>query len=416
MSFDYLRGKVKVLEERVAYHFEKNEWKLKNGKEDIRLLDLCRARSKPFYLYDLDDAVLRAAAFQKSGAQIHYAMKANSHPRLLKTFAQIGLGADVVSLGEMQLALKSGFKPEKIIFSGVGKDREDLEAALAQKILQINVESFEELQQLESICQSQNRSVDIAIRLNIHLTAPTHKNIQTSTPDSKFGLDMRQLPDVLAWLKNGRKVQLKSLTVHIGSQIMDASVFERMSAEMGKLFAQVKADGFPLARLDLGGGLGIDYQTNGAEDLGRLDEYLKAVMGSHKSGAQVFLEPGRFLVARMGVLLAKTIYVKKAVEHKFLILNAGMNNLMRPALYDSYHRILPVEVRNPSKKEKYTIVGPICESTDTFAEGREIPEVESGDWVAFFDAGAYGAVMANTYNQSPLPEEITFLNGIQEIS
>jgi diaminopimelate decarboxylase len=245
----------------VGYQFESGEWKLNNGGRSFPLNEICSSRSKPFYLYDLDDAVLRASAFAKSGAQVHYAMKANSNFRLLKTFAGLGLGADVVSLGEMQLALKAGFAPAKIIFSGVAKDREDLEAALAQNILQINAESFEELKALESICQAQNRQVAVALRLNILLTAPTHKNIQTSTPDSKFGLDMRQLPEVLEWLKGGRKIQLKALTVHIGSQIMDAGVFELMAKEIGRLYREVKASGFPLERLDLGGGLGIDYQT-----------------------------------------------------------------------------------------------------------------------------------------------------------
>lgn len=400
----------------MAYLFEQGEWKLKNGGLEFRLNEICSTRSKPFYLYDLDDAVLRASAFVRSGAQVHYAMKANSNPRLLKTFAGLGLGADVVSLGEMQLALKSGFTPDKIIFSGVAKDREDLEAALAQNILQINVESFEELKQLESICQTHGRTADVALRLNILLTAPTHKNIQTATPDSKFGLDMRQLPEVLEWLKGERKIRLKALTVHIGSQIMDVGVFELMAKETGRLFAEVKASGFPLERLDLGGGLGIDYQSTGAEDLVRLDEYLKVLMKNHGTGAKIFLEPGRFLVARMGVLLARVVYVKQSIDRKFLILNAGMNNLMRPALYDSYHRIEAIKPKSTGTKETYTVVGPICESTDKFAENRELARMENGEWVGIFDAGAYGAVMANTYNQSPLPEEWSYLNGQLEIS
>lgn len=400
----------------MAYVFDQGEWKLKNGGLEFRLNEICSTRSKPFYLYDLDDAVLRASAFLRSGARVHYAMKANSHPRLLKTFASLGLGADVVSLGEMQLALKSGFSPKKIIFSGVAKDREDLEAALAQNILQINVESFEELKHLESICVSLGRTVDVALRLNILVTAPTHKNIQTSTPDSKFGLDMRQLPEVLEWLRVGRKVNLKALTVHIGSQIMDVGVFELMAKEIGRLFTEVKASGFPLERLDLGGGMGIDYQTSGADDLARLDQYLNVVMKNHGTGAEILLEPGRFMVARMGVLLARVVYVKQSPDRKFLILNAGMNSLMRPALYDAFHRIEAVKPKSLDAKEKYTVVGPICESTDKFAEHREMARVESGEWVAIFDAGAYGAVMANTYNQSPLPQEWSYLNGQLEIS
>lgn len=398
----------------MAYIFEQGEWRA-NNREKTSLIGLTANRARPFYFYNLDDAIERAKVFAKNPVRTHFAMKANSHARLLKGFQTLGLGVDVVSLGEMEKALRLGFDPQKIIFSGVGKDREDLEAAISRRILQVNVESFEELQHLESLCQEKRTEMDIALRLNIHLTAPTHKHIQTSTPESKFGLDLRQLPEVLQWLKNGRRVKLKSLTVHIGSQIMDLSIFEQMGREMGKIFNEVKAQGFALERLDLGGGLGIDYKTSGEEDLGRLDQYMKSLLASHGTGAEVILEPGRFLVARMGVLLAKVIYVKKTLDRQFVILNAGMNCLMRPALYQSYHRIEPLVTATGTPKETYTIVGPLCESTDTFADQRTIPQVKSGDWVAIFDAGAYGAVMANTYNESAFPEQWSSFNGAMEV-
>ncbi len=383
------------------------------GKTD--LVQLTANHSRPFYFYNLDDAVTRARAFMKHGTRVHYAMKANSNARLLQAFAREGLGVDVVSLGEMQKALALGLDPKKIIFSGVGKDREELESALQHRILQINVESFEELQHLEAICQERRAHMDIALRLNIHLEAPTHKNIQTATPESKFGLDQRQLPDVLGWLKaSPRRVKLKSLTVHIGSQILDVPVFEKMSVEIGKIYSGVKAQGFSLERLDLGGGLGIDYKTKGEDDLARLEQYMKVLLQSHATGAEIMLEPGRFLVARMGVLLAKVVYVKKTADRQFVILNAGMNNLMRPALYQSYHRIEPLAPREGS--ENYSIVGPICESTDVFAADRRMNVVERGDWVGIFDAGAYGAVMANTYNESQLPAEWSVLNGAMEVT
>lgn len=383
------------------------------GKTD--LVQLTENHTRPFYFYDLDDAVVRARAFMKSGARVHYAMKANSNSRLLRALAAEGLGVDVVSLGEMQKALSLGLDPKKIIFSGVGKDREELESAIRHKILQINVESFEELQHLEGLCQELRAEIDIALRLNIHIEAPTHKHVQTATPESKFGLDQRQLPDVLGWLKaSSRRVKLKSLTVHIGSQILDVPVFQRMSVEIGKIFSGVKAQGFALERLDLGGGLGIDYKTKGEEDMPRLQEYFSALLNSHGTGAEIMLEPGRFLVARMGVLLAKVVYVKKTADRQFVILNAGMNNLMRPALYQSYHRIEPLLPR--AGEENYSIVGPICESTDVFAADRRIAKVERGDWVGIFDAGAYGAVMANTYNESQLPEEWSVLGGAMEVT
>lgn len=397
------------------YIFENGEWQMRGPTGTQPLSNFTEGRSRAFYLYDMDDAIERGKAFVKHPVRTHFAMKSNSHPRLLKAFQALGMGVDVVSLGEMQKAMACGFAPQKIIFSGVGKDREELEAALQHKILQVNVESFEELQHLEALAAERKTVMDIALRLNIHIEAPTHKNIQTATKESKFGIDQRQLPEVLTWLKSKKSVQLKSLTVHIGSQILDHSVFEKMSLEMGKIFKGVQEQGFPLARIDLGGGLGIDYKTDGREDLPRLEEYLKVLLKSHQTGAEVILEPGRFLVARMGVLMAKVIYVKKTLDRQFLILNAGMNSLMRPALYQAFHRIEPIEPKGKAQ-ETYDVVGPICESTDIFAEQRSMAKAERGDWLAIFDAGAYGAVMANTYNESALPEEWSMLGGVLEVS
>lgn len=390
-------------------------WKLQQTTGSWLLQELAERNVRPFYLYDLDDAVARADRFVKSGAQVHFAMKANSLPRLLRAFAGRGLGADVVSLGEMQLAMACGIAPGKIIFSGVAKGPEELRAAISQRLFQINVESFEELQALEQIAREMGASADVALRLNIHLDAPTHKHIQTATSESKFGLDIRQLGAVLDWMKSRPSIRLKALAVHIGSQILDVSVFRSMSRTMGELFRDVAHQGFPLERLDLGGGLGLDYKSTGEEDLDTLDRYLDAVMASHRSPARIVLEPGRFLVARMGVLLAQVVYVKRALERNFLILNAGMNCLMRPALYQAYHRIVPLSKRDANDTETYTIVGPICESTDVFADARTLPKMQPGDWVAVFDAGAYGAVMANTYNESPLPAQWSVLSGQMEV-
>jgi diaminopimelate decarboxylase len=390
-------------------------WSLRQTEGIWSLQSLAEKSPRPFYVYDLDDALARADRFLKSGAHIHYAMKANSLPRLIRAFAARGLGVDVVSLGEMQLALASGVSPRKIIFSGVAKGPEELRAAVGHRILQINVESFEELQALEQIARDSGTSADVALRLNIHLEAPTHKHIQTATSASKFGLDIRQLGSALDWLKTHPALRLKSLAVHIGSQILDVSAFQAASQTMGELFKDVAQQGFPIERLDLGGGLGLDYKTTGEEDFHRLDHYLDTVMTAHKSPARLILEPGRFLVARMGVLLAQVVYVKRALERNFLILNAGMNCLMRPALYQAYHRIEPLYVRDPDDRETYTIVGPICESTDVFADARNLPRMRPGDWVGVFEAGAYGAVMANTYNESQLPSQWSVLNGKWEV-
>lgn len=396
----------------MAFQLENNKWMLKTKALDLVLSEVVKTHARPFYLYNLEDALTRADRFLDSKLSVHYAMKANSCPRLLRELAHKGLGVDVVSLGELQKALACGFAPRRLIFSGVAKDREELEAALHHKIFQINVESFEELQLLQQICVEKNFNADVALRLNINLTAPTHQHVQTATPDSKFGLDMAQLPAVLDFLRAGKHLRLKGIATHIGSQIEDLDIFANMAAKMGQLYEDISRQRFPLERLDLGGGLGIDYRTGGEEDLARADEYLRRLKTSHGTSAQVLIEPGRFLVARMGLLLAKVIYVKKTSTQNFVILNAGMNYLMRPALYQAYHRISALDV--VAEKARYTVVGPICESTDKFAVDREMSAVKRGDWIGVFDVGAYGATMANTYNESPLPVEWSLLNGVWE--
>jgi diaminopimelate decarboxylase len=397
----------------MGFEQKNGQWVLQQECGEWPLRHFLERERRPFYLYDLDDARARARAFVKSGAKIHYAMKANSHPRLLKMLAQEGLGVDVVSLGELQKAVTCGFNPKNIIFSGVGKGREELELAAGKEISQVNVESFEELQLLETVAREMNRTVRAALRINIHVVAPTHKNIQTATEESKFGLDVRQLPEVLEWLRGKDRVKLAGLAVHVGSQIMDVGVFREVSAKMTELLSVVKGRGFAVETLDLGGGLGLDYRESGDKDLQRLPEYFSALL--NHPGYQVCLEPGRFLVARMGMLAAQVVHVKRGINRQFAILNAGMNALMRPALYQAYHRIELISRPAGAVKETYSVVGPLCESTDTFGDGRELPELRPGDWVGIFDAGAYGAVMANTYNEMPRPAEWTVLDGKVEV-
>lgn len=398
----------------MSFVLSNSEWQLIEGANSWPLKNFVQSQRRPFYVYDLSDARERARAFQKGGARVHFAIKANSHPRLLKLLKNEGLGADVVTLGELQKVLALGFEPKDVIFSGVGKGREELAFALQKRIFQINVESFEELQLLARLAKERGQVAEAAIRINVHITAPTHKNIQTATEESKFGLDIRQLPEVLTWLKGQNSIALKGLAVHVGSQIMDVNVFQEVSRKMGDLYREVQSSGFSLGRLDLGGGLGIDYHQGGEQDLARLPDYFKANLESHKTDAQILLEPGRFLVARMGVLMAQVIHVKRGVNLQFAILNAGMNALMRPALYQAFHRIEPIVPRS-GPRQRYNVVGPLCESTDIFGEGRELPELKAEDWVAIFDAGAYGAVMANTYNESGIPAQWSLLDGQLEV-
>lgn len=398
----------------MAFLLKNKRWILNSGAESIDLQGVAEPRSRAFYVYDLQDALTRADIFLQSGMAVHYAMKANNCPRILREFARRGLGADVVSLGELQKALSCGFSPDRVIFSGVAKDHEELAFAVQQKIHQINVESFEELKLLAEICRARRGTAIVGLRLNIRMKAPTHEHVQTANPDSKFGIDMDQLPEILTWAKAHAEIEIKGIATHIGSQIEDLSVFETMARAMGEIYHDLKTQGLPLVRLDLGGGLGIDYATNGEEDLVRAKEYLRVLRTSHGTDAAVSIEPGRFLVARMGALLAKVIYIKKTSAQNFAILNAGMNALMRPALYESFHRIEPLVEKGG--KDRYTVVGPICESTDKFAVDREISRLERGDWLAILDSGAYGATMANTYNEHPLPEQWSYLNGTWEVS
>jgi diaminopimelate decarboxylase len=398
----------------VAFRFDRGEWRV--GDSPMALSEFTRHRRRPFYFYNLDDAVKRAKLFRSSGAEAHFAMKSNSNPRLLKTFAALGLGADVTSLGELQKAMACGFDPGHIVFSGVGKDREDLEFAVRQGVGQINVESFSELKMLNEVAAECGRDARLAFRVNIHLRAPTHSYVQTANRDSKFGLERDQLPEALAFVKKNPRLKLVSLAVHIGSQIEDLSVFSEMGRQTGDLYRGIAAEGFALGGLDLGGGLGIDYKSSGEGDFALIEKYLKAIQGSHGTGARLSLEPGRILVARMGVLLAKVVHLKPTADQEFLILNAGMNQLMRPALYQSYHRIEALKPDPSAGEAVYTVVGPVCESTDKFASARRMAKVQQGDWVGIFDAGAYGATMANHFNENALPEEWTWLDGKLEVT
>lgn len=399
----------------MAFRFEQGEWTIASETRAYPLGELAARAGRPIYVYDLNWLRTRVREF-RSGitAGVHYAMKANSHARLLRLLQSEGCHVDVVSLGELQKAMACGFRANQAIFSGVAKDEEDIRFALAHGILQLNAESFEELKRIAEVGRACGRRAPVALRVNIHLDAPTHKHIQTSTPVSKFGIDIGVLPEVLAWMKTQTDaIAFEGLAVHIGSQILDTGAFEKMAVQTGQLYRDVCAQGFALSRLDLGGGLGIDYTNAGEDDSARLEAYKRALT-KHQTAAQISLEPGRFLVARAGVLLAKVVYIKRGGVRTFAILNAGMNALMRPALYSAYHRILPVRPR-AGAPEAYDVVGPICESTDIFAEARVLAPLEAGDWLGVFEAGAYGAVMANTYNESPLPAQWSLLDDTWEI-
>lgn len=339
------------------------------------------------------------------GFQAHYAVKANSHPELLKLYGKAGMGADVVSGGELKKALDSGIPASKIIFSGVGKTINEVKLAIESGICQINVESPSELVRINKLSNELNKKVTVVLRVNPHVDAKTHKYISTGFRENKFGIDQDSIGECLDVIRDSKNVTLGGLSCHIGSQLLDFSAFKEALQKLKKVYSDIEAQGFKLDRLDIGGGLGISYQENSEADEAILDKYC-AIVKEELTGfkAKIQSEPGRFLIARSGVLITQIQYIKKTPFKNFAIVDSGMNHLIRPALYEAYHRILPTIKRAGSLKAD--VVGPVCESSDFFAKDREFSNLEEGDFLAIADSGAYGFSMVSLYNSFALPREI----------
>lgn len=339
--------------------------------------------------------------------RLHYAIKANFHPEILKVIKNKDCGIDAVSLGEMKQAIACGFLPKDIILSGVAKSEAELTWAVENEIYQINVESQSELQKLIKITERLNKKVNLGLRVNPEVDAGTHPGIATALKDSKFGLDFKSATEAVKFIADQKNLILKSISFHIGSQIMNVGVFEKAIQTVKPFYTEAKKINPTLERLDLGGGLGIDYHdADSDEDLKRWQQ-LEAIYTKELKdfGAFLLLEVGRFLVARSCVLIAKVEVIKKTETKKYLMLDAGMSLLMRPALYQAFHQILPLEKKS-GELEKYTIVGPICESSDVLASDLKFPFIEEGDLVAICDVGAYGASMSSNYNLREEAKEI----------
>ena len=387
--------------------YENNKLVLKKEKESFLIEEIARQQNTPFYLYDLEELRKWCRFFiSQTNLEVFFAVKCNFNKEVLKVFYEESCGADVVSLGEAKLALSAGFPPEKILFSGVGKTAEELEFALSNHFFQINVESFEELQRLLMIAKRKRKKARIGIRINPNIDFDSHPHIKTGLSGHKFGLEESELPALLSLISShSSHLHLQGLSMHIGSQIFDASALLQALARLKKLFYKVKGQGFPLETLDIGGGLGVNYEKAGLEDeRQRLSDFTQGFKKELEDfEGRVLTEPGRFLAAKFGILCAKVEYIKKSPRKKFVILNSGMNHFMRTALYGAKHRILNVFKREG--KEIYDVVGPICETGDTFYKNCLLNIVQEGDWLAIADAGAYGAVMSNNYNlQNPVKE------------
>lgn len=375
-------------------------------------IDLSKLESlpTPFYYYDMSllettiDAIRDAVAGRH--LRLHYALKANCDPRILRAVSEAGFGADCVSGGEIETAIAAGFRPEDIVYAGVGKRDDEILTALRHRIGCINVESVEELGVISQIASSEGLTAPIALRVNPDIDAHTHEYITTGLAENKFGIDRRMLPKALAIVDSLPGLDLIGLHFHIGSQITTMEPYVVLCHRVNKLLDSLRAQGRTFRFIDLGGGLGVDYDDPDANPIAPFGELVETLTDylHLQPGQTIHIEPGRSVVAQCGTLISRVLFIKHGIGRDFMIVDAGMTDLMRPALYNAYHKIenLSAERRGETLVQPYDVVGPVCESTDTFAVERLLPESRRGDIIAFRSAGAYGQTMASTYNLRPL--------------
>ncbi len=379
--------------------------------EDVPLADIAAAVGTPFYVYSTATLLRHYRLFDEAldwGPHlICYAMKAASNLAILRTLAQAGAGMDVVSEGEYLRAKAAGVPGDRIVFSGVGKTEREIRTALAGGIRQFNVESEPELELLSTIATEMGCEAPITIRVNPDVDARTHAKIATGKSENKFGIPISRAREIYAMAGALPGIRVVGLDVHIGSQLTDLEPFEAAYRKVADLTEQLRSDGHEISRLDLGGGLGIPYTLSNQAPPLPLDYAALVRRTVGHLGCEIEIEPGRLIVGNAGILVSSVIYVKSGEGRSFLILDAAMNDLIRPAMYDAWHDIVPVIEPEPGRElAQYDVVGPVCESGDTFARGRMLPSVDSGDLVVFRSAGAYGAVMSSEYNSRPLIPEV----------
>jgi diaminopimelate decarboxylase len=389
-----------------------------NSKNELlfsgqKISDFCSSEV-PRYLYSRkilkEKATLYKNAIEEAlgaKADLHFALKSNSNAELLKELLALGFGVDVVSGGELKKALQVGFQGSQVVFSGAGKTKQEMIYALASGVGQFNVESPSELRRLADLSQGKMKATRVALRLNPQVNAVTHPYISTGFREHKFGIDESLISECLQILRQSPQLKLEALSCHIGSQLTDFSAFREACTKMKLKTLELQQAGFPIQSLDLGGGVGIHYQENESADLEILKNYAQVLKEEMRSfPVKAAFEPGRVISARAGILTAQIQYIKKTPYKTFVILNSGMNHLIRPALYQAYHRIFPVQRRSIDQTEKVDIVGPVCESSDFFAKDREMPLLQEGDFLAITEAGAYGMSMMSLYNDFDAPEEV----------
>ncbi len=362
----------------------------------------------PFYYYDKELLIATLDAIKKASPEdeyhVHYAIKANANPEILKYISEAGLGVDCVSEGEIRAALHAGFPASGIVFAGVGKSDNEIDFALDHDIACFNVESLPELQLIEEMAADKSKIANVAIRVNPDIDAHTHHYITTGLEENKFGIDLKMLDEAIAYCTKQPNLRLVGLHFHIGSQILTLEPFKVLCDRINQLIDKYKAQGVHFESINVGGGLGVDYDNPDANPIPDFKSYFEIFRTNLKleQGMQLHFELGRSIVAQCGSLITKVLYVKDGVKKKFVIVDAGMTDLIRPALYQAHHLIQNI-TSNSDRTATYDVVGPICESSDCFGTDENLPVTKRGDLLALRTAGAYGEIMASQYNCRSLP-------------
>jgi len=374
--------------------------------EKVKVIDIAKKFGTPIYCYSYSRLKENISNFKKSFGSfaplVCFAIKSNTNVNLIREISKFGLGADVVSMGELMMALKAGIIPKKIVFSGVGKTSSEIGYAIDKKILLINAESKSEIIEIERIAKSKKKIVDIGIRLNPNTDAKTLQQISTGKKENKFGVDKKTFFKLANYSNLSKNINLKCLSVHIGSQILDHNPYIKMLKVVDKI---IKKSKHKFEFIDLGGGMGISYKKNNKKlNFQKYNIAIKKFLKNHKS--KIIFEPGRSIVGNIGSLISKVIYIKENDKKDFIILDAAMNDLMRPALYGAQHRTLPAVKTSLTSKKIYEFVGPICESTDKFTTLKKFQKLKEKDLVVMCDVGAYGMSLSSNYNVRPKPAEI----------
>ena len=373
--------------------------------EKVSLENIAKKYGTPSYCYSYKQLKENIINFKKNfksfSPLICFSVKSNTNIILLREIKKLGLGADVVSMGELMLALKAGIKAKKIVFSGVGKTSNEISFAIDKKILLINAESLSEVKEIDKIAKIKGKKVRIGIRINPNTDAKTLSQISTGKKENKFGVSEKTFIEVINYCKHTNNLDLQCLSVHIGSQILDNKPYEKMLKVIDKTINKTK---YNFKFIDLGGGMGISYNDNKIINYKKYNIDIKRFLKKHKS--KIIFEPGRSIIGNTGTLLSKIIYIKKSEKKDFVILDAGMNDLMRPALYGATHKTLPAIKKNKYSIKTYEFVGPICESTDKFITLKKFQKLKEKDLIAICDVGAYGMVLSSNYNIRLKPIEL----------